>query len=291
MKAVGYAKPGPITAADSLMDFTPPEPAPGPRDLLVRIEAVSVNPVDTKVRTAVPPPAGQMRILGWDAAGIVEAIGNEVTAFKPGDAVWYAGELNRPGTNSEWHVVDERLVGRKPQSLSFTEAAAMPLTGLTVIATASRPETIAWVERMGAHHVIDHRHPLDEGLRAIGIPEVRYVAALSATDHHLPAIVRAMTPQGKLAVIDDPPALDIAPLKEKSLSVHWELMFTRSSHHAPDMIVQQNWLNEVADLVDAGVLRTTLNRAEGRINAANLRNVHALVESGRSIGKIVLAGF
>jgi len=337
MKAVGYARPGPITSPDSLVDFELPQPVPGPHDLLVLVEAVSVNPVDTKIRAAVSPPEGHMRILGWDAAGVVSAVGSEVTAFKPGDAVWYSGELNRPGTNSELHAVDERLVGRKPDTLPFCEAAAMPLTGvtacellferlgvpygvktrtgallivngaggvgsmliqlarrltgLTVIATASRPETAEWVQRMGAHHVIDHHRPLDDGLRAIGIPEVQYVAALTATEQHLAAIVRALQPQGRLAVIDDPPVLDIVPLKEKALSVHWELMFTRSLYRTPDMAMQQRWLNELADLVDAGLLRTTLHERWGRIDAANLRRVHGLVEAGHAIGKIVLTGF
>ncbi|MDR3517245.1 MAG: zinc-binding alcohol dehydrogenase family protein [Azospirillaceae bacterium] len=337
MKAVGYHTPLPITDHDSLIDLTLPPPSLRPHDLRVQVAAVSVNPVDTKVRAGAVPPAGEARVLGWDAAGTVEAVGSAVSLFKPGDTVFYAGALDRPGTNSELHAVDERLVGRKPASLSFAQAAALPLTaitawellferlgvpygvktqggalliingaggvgsiliqlarrltGLTVIATASRPETIAWVEGLGAHHVIDHHQPLDEGLKAIGIPEVQYVAGLTGTDRQLGAIVAALAPQGKLALIDDPKSLDIEPFKRKSLSVHWEMMFTRSLFQTPDMIAQHKLLTEVADLVDAGVLRTTLHDTAGAINAANLRRAHALLESGRSIGKLVLEGF
>ena len=337
MKAIGYRSPQPITSNTALIDLELPTPVPRPRDLLVRVRAISVNPVDVKVRAGVAPAADEAKILGWDAAGIVEAVGAEVASFKPGDAVFYAGALDRPGANSELHAVDERIVGRKPASLSFAEAAALPLTaitawellfdrlgvpygaktrggailivngaggvgsiltqlarrltGLTVIATASRPETVAWVKEMGAHHVIDHRRPLDEGLREIGIPEVRYVASLTGTDRHLPAIVKALAPQGKLALIDDPQVLDIAPFKRKSVSVHWEFMFTRSMFDTPDLAAQGQLLNEIADLVDAGVLRTTLKEETGPINAETLRRAHALVESGTAIGKTVIAGF
>lgn len=337
MKAVGYYSPLPITAEKSLIDLELPAPALKPSDLLVRVQAISVNPVDVKVRAGVTPSAGEAKILGWDAAGIVEAVGAEVNTFRPGDAVYYAGAIDRPGANSELHAVDSRVVGRKPASLSPTQAAALPLTaitawellfdrlgvpygnktqegalliingaggvgsiliqlarrltGLTVIATASRPETIAWTKAMGAHHVIDHRQPLDEGLQAIGFSEVRYVASLTGTSGHLPAILKAMAPQGKLALIDDPETLDIAPFKRKSVSVHWELMFTRSLFGTDDMAAQGKLLNEVADLVDAGVLRTTLKDELGLINAANLRKAHMLIESGKTIGKLVLAGF
>lgn len=337
MKAIGYHRPGPIAADDSLVDLELPVPELRPQDLLVRVEAVSVNPVDMKLRSAAAPPEGTARVLGFDAAGVVEAVGPAVTRFKPGDAVFYAGAIDRPGTNAERHAVDERIVGPKPQSLSFAEAAALPLTaltawellfdrlgvpygrkttddailivngaggvgsiltqiarrltGLTVIATASRPETVEWVRRMGAHHVIDHRQPLDQGLKAIGIPQVRYVAGLTATGEHQAAILEALAPQGALALIDDPKSFDIMPFKRKSLSVHWELMFTRSLFGTPDMAEQHRILSEVSALVDSGVLRTTMVEDYGPITAANLRRAHATVESGRSIGKIVLSGF
>ena len=337
MKAVGYYRSLPIDSVQSLVDLDLPVPSPGLRDLLVRVEAVSVNPVDVKIRGRAAPPEGESKVLGWDAAGVVESVGAEVTLFKPGDAVFYAGTLDRPGTNSEFHLVDERIVGRKPASLSFAEAAALPLTaitawellfdrlaipygvktaggallvingaggvgsiliqlarrltGLTVIATASRPETIDWVKAMGAHHVIDHRQPLGAGLNAIGIPQVQYVASLSNTEDHLQAIVEALAPQGKLALIDDPAALDIVPFKRKSVSVHWEFMFTRPVFGTPDMAAQHRLLDEVSALVDAGVLHSTLKQLLGRIDADNLRLAHALLESGRAIGKTVLAGF
>ena len=337
MKAIGYPRTLPISDAQALIDLELPRPELRPRDLLVRVQAVSVNPVDVKLRAGAPPPPGTPRILGFDAVGIVEAVGPEASLFRAGDAVFYAGSIDRPGTNAEFHAVDERIVGRKPATLSVAEAAAMPLTaitawellfdrlgvpygektaggallivngaggvgsiltqlarrltGLTVIATASRPESTAWCLEMGAHHVIDHRQPLDEGLRAIGIPEVRYVAGLTATDHHLPAITRALAPQGALALIDDPATLDIVPLKRKSLSVHWELMFTRPLFGTPDMARQHALLNEVSALLDAGLLKTTLRENFGTINAANLRRAHAAQEGARSIGKTVLEGF
>jgi zinc-binding alcohol dehydrogenase family protein len=337
MKAIALTRYLPINDPQSLFEVELPKPKPVGRDILVRVEAVSVNPVDTKVRAPKAQVESEPRVLGWDAAGVVEEVGSEVTRFKPGEAVYYAGDLNRPGSNAQFQLVDERITGRKPRSLSFAEAAALPLTaitawellfdrlgvpygvktqngalliingaggvgsiliqlarrltGLTVIATASRSETVAWVKDMGAHHVIDHRRPLDEGLKEIGIPEVEYVASLSGTEGHLPAILKALRPQGKLALIDDPATLDIVPFKHRSLSVHWEFMFTRSLFGTPD-IESQHWLlNEVADLVDAGVLRTTITEILSPINAANLRTAHAKSESGRTIGKIVLNGF
>ncbi|WP_207459671.1 zinc-binding alcohol dehydrogenase family protein [Azospirillum sp. SYSU D00513] len=337
MKAIGYHAPSPIASAESLVDLDLPVPALRPHDLLVKVEAISVNPVDVKLRAAAAPPNGEARILGFDAAGIVEAVGPAVTRFKKGDAVFYAGAIDRPGSNAEFQAVDERIVGPKPASLSFAEAAALPLTsltawellfdrlrvpygqktsedailivngaggvgsiltqiarrltGLTVIATASRPETVEWVRSMGAHHVIDHRKPLDEGLKEIGIPQVRYVAGLTATDKHQKAIVEALAPQGALALIDDPASFDIVPFKRKSLAVHWELMFTRSLFGTPDIAEQHRILAEVSALVDSGVLRTTMREEIGRIDAATLRRAHEAVESGRSIGKTVLAGF
>ncbi|WP_406695682.1 zinc-binding alcohol dehydrogenase family protein [Singulisphaera sp. Ch08] len=337
MKAVGYRASLPITDDQALIDLELPKPDPGPRDLRVAVRAVSVNPVDVKVRMRAAPEAGEARVLGFDAAGVVDAVGADVTLFRPGDEVSYAGSLSRPGTNSEFHLVDERIVGRKPSSLTFAQAAALPLTsitawellfdrlgvgygvkapagtlliingaggvgsilnqlarrmtGLTIVATASRPETNAWCRQLGAHHVIDHHRPLNEALKEIGIDRVEFIASLSATDRHLPAIIEAIAPEGKLAVIDDPKALDILPFKRKSASVHWEFMFTRPLFGTANMIAQHHLLNEVADLVDAGVLCTTMVDDAGPINAANLRRVHALIESGRSIGKTVLSGF
>lgn len=337
MKAIGYYTPGDIARDDALVDLELPAPTPGPRDLLVRVHAISVNPVDTKVRTGAQPPEGQARVLGWDVAGVVEAVGAEVTLFKAGDEVFYAGDISRAGGNAELHVVDERIVAHKPKSLSFAEAAALPLTsltawellfdrlrvpygkkkgggsllvingaggvgsiliqlarrltGLTVIATASRPETIDWVKAMGAHHVIDHHKPLDAELERIGIPEVDYVAGLTATDKQIPFFPKIVAAQGHVALIDDPKVFDIVPLKRKSITVAWELMFTRSLYQTADMVEQHKLLEEIAHLVDVGVLKTTLTETRGPINAANLKAVHAIVESGKAIGKTVLSGF
>ncbi|MBU0808042.1 MAG: zinc-binding alcohol dehydrogenase family protein [Gammaproteobacteria bacterium] len=338
MKAVAYYQSLPIDHADALQDVELPAPTPGPRDLLVEVKAISVNPVDTKIRRNVAPEDGAAKVLGWDASGIVKAVGNDVSLFQPGDRVYYAGAINRAGANSELHVVDERIVGRMPAKLAFAEAAALPLTaitawellferlqvsqgsadlgqsllivgaaggvgsilvqlarqltGLTVIGTASRPETQAWVRQLGAHHVIDHRQPLSEELKRIGINQVTHVASLTQTDQHYAQLVEALAPQGRLALIDDPEQpLDIMQLKRKSLSLHWELMFTRSLFETADMIEQHRLLQRVAELVDAGTLKTTLGEHFGSINAANLRRAHALLESGTARGKIVLEGF
>ncbi len=337
MKAVGYRKSLPVTDESALIDVELPMPAPGPRDLLVAVKAVSVNPVDTKVRRRAAPPEGEVKVLGWDAAGVVEAVGAEVSLFKPGDAVFYAGSIARSGTNAELHLVDERIVGAKPKSLSFTQAAALPLTaitawellferldvaagkssdnrsllviggaggvgsiliqlarrltGLTVIATASRPETRDWCLSLGAHEVIDHSRPLDEELRRIGAPNVELVVGLTQTEAHFPAVVEAIAPQGKFGLIDDPKVLDVSLLKRKSASLHWEFMFTRAVFETPDMIAQHRLLNDVSALVDDGVIRTTLGEEIGAITAANLRRAHEIVESGKARGKLVLTGF
>ena len=337
MKAVGYRKSLPVEHEHALIDLDIPAPEPQGRDLLVEVKAVSVNPVDTKVRRNTEPPAGEYKILGWDAAGVVRAVGPDVTLFKPGERVWYAGTIARPGSNSELQLVDERIVGPMPHSLDFAHAAALPLTsvtawellfdrlrieqgdkptnthlliigagggvgsimvqlarqltGVTVIGTASRPDTQAWVRELGAHHVIDHSKPLTDELRRIGIAQVEYVASLTHTDAHFAQAVEALAPQGKFALIDDPAPIDVRLLKRKSLSLHWELMFTRSLFETPDMIEQHRILKNVAQLVDRGVLRTTLAEHYGSINAHNLRRAHAMLESGRARGKIVLEGF
>jgi zinc-binding alcohol dehydrogenase family protein len=337
MKAVGFRKSLPPSDPESLLDIELPEPRPEGRDLLVEVRAVAVNPVDTKVRRNQPPVAGETKILGWDAAGIVRGIGPDVALFSPGDEVWYAGSIARPGCNSELHLVDERIAGRKPRSLGFAEATALPLTtitawellfdrlgvtrgseprgetlliigaaggvgsiltqlahrltGMTVVGTASRPETAAWVKSLGADHVIDHGQPLTAGLARIGVTGVTHVASLTQTDQHFPQAAEALAPQGKIALIDDPSAIDIKLLKRKSVSLHWEFMFTRPVFGTPDMIEQHRLLNETAELVDAGTLRTTLGEHFGGINAANLRRAHALIESGKAKGKIVLEGF
>jgi NADPH:quinone reductase len=338
VKAVGYKTPLPIENPESLLDIDVPAPHASGRDLLVRVAAVSVNPVDTKVRKTETPPPGEYKILGWDAAGTVEAVGPEVTLFAPGDDVYYAGSIARSGTNAELHVVDERIVGRKPASLNFVEAAALPLTtitawellfdrlgvargpdaargatllivggaggvgsiliqlarrltGLNVIATASRPQTRTWCLDLGAHHVIDHAASMPQQLRDLGVPAVEYVASLTATEAHYPQLVEILAPQGKLGVIDDPAILDAKPLKRKAASLHWEFMFARSLFCTPDMIAQHELLNDVAGLVDSGVIRTTVAETIGSIDAANLRRAHASIESGRARGKLVLAGF
>lgn len=338
MRAVGYRTPLPIAEPNSLVDIDLSRPTPGGRDLLVEIRAVSVNPVDTKVRRNTLPEGENWKVLGWDAAGIVVETGPDATLFKPGDEVFYAGALTRPGSNAEFHLVDERIVGPKPRSLAWTEAAALPLTaitawetlfdrldvknravpgaapailivggaggvgsiaiqlarkltGLTVIATASRPETKAWAADLGAHHVVDHSRPLAQQVADLGIGAPAFVFSTTNTDQHLAEIVELIAPQGRFALIDDPAALDINPFKRKSVSVHWELMFTRSMFETPDIAEQGRLLGEVSRLVDEGTIRTTLAENFGPINAQNLKRAHALIESGRARGKITLEGF
>lgn len=337
MRAVGYRKSLPATEAEALIDIDLPQPDPGPHDLLVKVEAISVNPVDTKVRRRAEPEAGGVKVLGWDAAGTVVAAGPEAKGFAPGDAVFYAGDITRPGTNAEFHCVDARIVGRKPARLNWSEAAALPLTAitawetlfdrldtakpvpgaaravlivggaggvgsiaiqlarqltdLTVIATASRSDTAQWCRDLGAHHVVDHAKPLAAEVAALGIGAPGLVFATTNTDAHLAEIVELIAPQGRLALIDDPASLDVSLLKRKSLSLHWELMFTRSMFGTVDIAEQGRLLNEVSRLVDEGRLRTTLGEHYGAINAGNLRRAHVMIESGRAKGKIVLEGF
>lgn len=337
MKAVAYRHAGPIDRPDALIDIDLPTPAPTGRDLLVEVAAVSVNPVDTKVRASAAPTAGGVKVLGWDAVGRVVAGGDQVTGFKTGDEVWYAGSIARPGANSQFHLVDERLVGHKPKSLSNPDAAALPLTAitawemlfdrldvrrgvpgaasailivggaggvgsiaiqlaraltdLTVIATASRPETLAWARELGAHHVIDHSRPLAEEVAALGLGAPAFVFSTTQTHQHLGEIAKLIAPQGRFGLIDDPDSLDITGFKRKAVSVHWELMFTRSLFETPDMGEQGKLLDEVARLIEAGKLRTTVTEVLRPINADNLRRAHAIIESGKARGKIVLEAF
>jgi NADPH2:quinone reductase len=336
MRAVGYKHSRPIDQADSLIDLEIEKPTPQGRDLLVEVKAVSVNPVDTKVRKRADPKGGAPKILGYDAAGVVAAVGDDAKLFKPGDEVFYAGSILRQGTDAEFHLVDERIVGAKPKTLDFAAAAALPLTSitawemlfdrfavprsggdgrtllivggaggvgsiaiqlarhltkLTIITTASRPETVAWCKELGAHHVIDHSKPMAPQLEAIGHRFVDYVFGVNASDQHYDTIVEIIAPQGKLGMIDDPGMFDANKLKGKSASLHWESMFTRSSFQTADMEAQHRLLSEVAKLVDSKIIRTTLAETLGTINAANLKRAHALIESGRARGKLVLAGF
>ena len=336
MKAVGYKVPGPIAEDASLVDIDLPRPVAEGGDILVEVKAVSVNPVDYKIRSSTPPADGDWKVLGWDAAGIVQEVGPDVTQFAVGDEVYYAGSLIRPGTNAEFHLVDARIVGRKPASLDWAEAAALPLTTLTaweamfdrldvtkpvpgaaailiiggaggvgsiaiqiarqrtdliVISTASRPETQEWVKGLGAHHVIDHSRPLAPQIAELNIGAPAFVFSTTHTEQHASDIAELIAPQGRFGLIDDPKAFDIMVFKRKAVSIHHELMFTRSLYGTPDMDEQGKILNSLAVLVDDGKIRTTLTEKLSPINAANLKTVHALIESGAARGKIVLEGF
>lgn len=338
MRAVGYQFSKAISDPDALLDIELAEPqAVDGYDLLVKVHAISVNPVDTKVRKRSQPQDSQYKVLGWDAAGTVIAVGDQVSAFKVGDPIFYAGDLNRPGTNAELHVVDSRIVGHKPARLSMEQAAALPLTAVTawealfdrlkiqqpvagtansilviggsggvgsiaiqllaaltdlqIITTASRPESRDWCLKHGAHVVLDHRESLAKQWQTLSLPAPAFVFSTTNSDDHLADIAELIAPQGRFALIDDPQQLNISVFKRKSVSIHWEFMFTRSMFNTTDIAEQGKLLNEIARLVDQGKIDSTLAQHFGVINATNLRKAHALLESGHSMGKIVLSGF
>ncbi len=336
MKAVALTHYLPVEDPNAFLDVDLAMPTAGGRNLLVAVRAVSVNPVDTKVRSPKDQVEETPRVLGWDASGVVEAVGPDVTLFQPGDEVYYAGDITRPGSNSEFQLVDERIVGRKPATLSFAEAAALPLTtitayeaffdrlgvdrdgadagqtlliigagggvgsigiqlakaaGLVVIATASRPETTSWVRELGADHVVNHRAPMVEQVRALGFQHVDHVAIFNDMRHWETA-VELIRPQGGIVTIDDASLpTPMAGMKTKAASLHWEFMFARAMFATPDMIEQHNLLNYVADEIDAGRIRSTLTEVLSPINAENIRAAHARIESGQVKGKIVLQSF
>lgn len=341
MKAIGYSIAHSMDDENSLMDIDLTEPKADGHDILVRVESIAVNPVDTKIRARVNPDEGCYKILGWDAVGEVVQTGGQVSLFKVGDRVWYAGDLRRQGCNAQYQLVDERIVGMAPDSLANAEAAALPLTALTawellyerlgiaytckplntgtdtiliigagggvgsimtqlaarlsdatVIATASRDETKQWVKQCGADYVINHHNGLQNELRRVGISHVTHAISLSHSHLYFSDLAECLAPQGKYALIDDPETiLDIGLLKKKSISLHWEFMFTRAMYGTEDMIEQHKILNKVASLVDDGVIKTTLKTNLGHINAGNLIKAHKMIESHRAVGKIVLDGF
>lgn len=334
MKAIVTKQPLPASDPQSLVEIEVPRPAPTGRDLLVKVHAISINPVDTKVRAGVTSPEG--RILGWDAAGVVEAVGPEVQGFQIGDEVFYAGDITRPGSNAEYQLVDERIVGRKPKSLSFADAAAFPLVtitaweslferlgvtsdtapgrsililggaggvgsmaiqlarqvGLTVIATASRPDSRQWVLELGAHHEVNHRESIPDQLAALGFPEVDYIANFVDTDAYWDIMAHVIKPMGKIvSIVETSGAVDLGQLKSKSATFAWEFMFTRSQLQTPDMAEQGRLLNEVSQQIDQGKIRSITGERLQGISAPNLRIAHEKAESGKLIGKLVLDGW
>lgn len=341
MKAIGYSAPLPINNPESLTDIELPQPIASGRDLLIKINAIAVNPVDYKIRQNVAPEAGQYKVLGWDAVGEVVATGGQTSQFRLGDNVYYAGDLNRQGSYAEYQLVDERLVGSKPKTLTMAEAAAIPLTaitawemlfehlalkqlapnsgeksddvilvvgaaggvgsillqllkvltGATIIATASREHSKTWVKSLGAHYVVDHSQPLQAQLEALNISQVTHVASLNSTESYFDSYIELLAPFGKIVMIDDPKSLDVMKLKPKSLSLHIEFMFARSMFNATDIDKQGQLLSRISDLIDRGYIQTTVAKNLGKINANNLKKAHTELESGQSIGKIVLEGF
>ncbi|PAE15975.1 NADPH:quinone reductase [Virgibacillus sp. 7505] len=338
MKAVGLFKYLPIDDPESLIDAEIDKPIPTGKDLLVKVKAISVNPVDTKVRSPKDTTENQLKVLGWDAAGIVEQVGQDCSMFKPGDEVFYAGSITRPGANSEYHLVDERIVGHKPDSLDFANAAALPLTaitawealfdrlgidsdpsknegkniliigaaggvgsiaiqlakhaGLSIIATASRQESVDWVKKLGGDYVINHYEAFSPQLLHNGIKEVDFILCLNSTEKHWNNMAEAIAPQGKIcSIVETDENLNLTLLKNKSATFVWEFMFTRSSYQTKDMVEQHHLLNELARLVDSGIIQTTVSEKIAPINAVNLRKAHTILESGRTVGKVVLEEF
>jgi zinc-binding alcohol dehydrogenase family protein len=335
MKAVAFTHARPVTEEDALIDCDIPTREPRHHDLLVEIKAVSVNPVDTKLRR-FGEPLGERRVLGFDAAGIVRGMGPEAENFSIGDEVFYAGVIDRPGTNAEYHLVDARIAGHKPKTLSFAEAAALPLTSLTawemlfdrfkiprdqavpgtllivggaggvgsiaiqlaaqltdltVIATASRPETIDWCKSLGAHHVVDHHQDIAAQLYDLGLAAPEYIFLVTHEQTHFKAMTALLAPEGAIGIIESGPPLDVSQLMKKSGALFTEAMFARALLQTPTMSAQHRTLEAVAHLVDNGTLRTTMTEHYGTINAANLRRAHATIEAGTARGKIVLEGF
>ena len=338
MKAVGLYKYLPIEQADALLDIEIDKPCPQARELLVKVHAVAVNPVDVKMRAPQDKVEGVPRILGWDAAGVVAEVGANATLFKLGDEVFYAGSFTQPGCNSEFHIVDERIVGAKPKSLSFTQAAALPLTSITaweaifdrlgidnngaeagkqllilggaggvgsvaiqvakqvaklaVTATASRLESRKWCKELGADHVVNHYIDIPEQVSELGIDGYDYILCFNDTDEHWQSIASVIAPQGKIcSIVETAADVDLGALKSKSATFVWEFMFTRSMYETGDMIEQHHLLNSVAELVDAGKVKTTINQVLEPINASSLKKAHAEIESRHTIGKIVLQGW
>ncbi len=334
MKAIGFRTSLPITDENSFITFETAKPLAKDRNLLVKIAAIAVNPVDFKVRqnSAKDKVLETPKIIGWDAVGTVEAIGDQVSLFKVGDEVYYAGDINKDGSNAEYQLIDERIVGKKPTTLSMAEAAAMPLTvltaweilfdrlrinekdkgktlliiggaggvgsiaiqlakkvaGLTVIATASRPETVAWCKAQGADHVVNHKELLSE-VREAGFQYVDFILDFVDANFYWDQMAELIKPQGHIASITgsaEPVALN--KLKSKSVSFSWELMFTRSNFETDDMIEQHHILNKVADLLDQGVLKTTLKETLIGLSADNLKKAHQQLENGTTIGKIAI---
>lgn len=334
MKAIGYKQAGPISDADSLIQVELDKPLLDDHDLLVAVKGISLNPVDIKVRASMEPELGA-KVIGYDAAGIVVEVGSAVSRFKVSDSVFYAGDITRQGTNAEFHAVDERIVGKKPSTQNFAEAAGFPLTSitawellfeslaikegdgkgesiliiggaggvgsiliqltkqltnLTIVTTASRPETIEWVKKMGADHVINHRESLTDQMKELGL-QPRYVASLNGTEQHFNSIVDLIKPRGHIALIDDPKDFNIGLIKPKALSFSWEFMFARSMFQTEDIAKQHYLLNRVSELIDSGKLISTVTSNLGKLSVENLKEAHRLQETGRVIGKNVLGGF
>lgn len=333
MKAVGFTRSHPIDHPASLQEYQVPKPEPLENDLIVRIDAVSVNPADAKIRirSAQDQERETPRILGYDAVGNIEALGSAVTGFALGDRVFYAGDVTRDGSYAEYQAVDARIAAKAPQALTNAEAATLPLvsltayealfdrmnlckrqtgtlliiggaggvgsimiqlakalTNMTVIATASRPETHGWVQRMGADHVADHRD-LVSSVRDLGLENVDFIFNAADTKGHWDAMADLIAPQGTIgAIVEFDGGVELSKLQGKSVTFVWELMFTRSLFGTPDLKRQGEILSEIARLADAGKLRPTLNHELKGLSTKTLKEAHKMIETGTTIGKIAV---
>lgn len=337
MKAIGFKEHLPIESKNSLIEFELPKPTAKGHDLLIKVEAVSVNPVDTGVRKSGHGVLKEPKVIGWDAVGTVASIGDKVSLFKEGDQVFYAGSFKRPGSNSEFQLIDERIVGHAPKKLSIQQAAAMPLTSLTawealfeqleidphnqesnhnktiliingsggvgsiavqlahwaglkVIASASRPETIEWVTGFGADQTVNHRRDLVKEVRNLGYKYVDFILELNDLDGHWNEMAELIKPSGRIASItENRHPVNLRKLTQKRAKFAWEWMYTKSFYQTPDMITQHQILDQVADLLDKDILKSTLNKTLSPINVQNLKEAHQLVESNHMIGKVVIS--
>ncbi|MER0440117.1 zinc-binding alcohol dehydrogenase family protein [Emticicia sp. W12TSBA100-4] len=335
MKAVGFKTSLPISEENSFIDFETVKQVPVGHELLVKISAISVNPVDFKIRqnSAKDIVLENPKIIGWDAVGVVEAVGENVSLFKVGDEVYYAGDITKQGSNAEYQAIDERIVGKKPKTLSIADAAAIPLTALTaweiffdrmrlsaekdrgktlliiggaggvgsiaiqlakkllglkVIATASRPETIEWCKQLGADLVVNHRDLVNE-VRNAGFQYVDFIVDFVDTNAYWDSMADLIKPQGHIASITGSAApVVLNKLKTKSVSFSWEFMYTRSTFQTEDMIEQHHILNKVADMLDSGELVSILKQTLIGLSADNLKKAHTQLESGTTIGKLVI---
>ncbi|HIE77483.1 MAG TPA: zinc-binding alcohol dehydrogenase family protein [Candidatus Thioglobus sp.] len=325
MNAIGYN-------GSEFVQFDKSLDSPSSRDLLVEIKSISMNPIDLKVKKTIVNDINNPVVLGFDACGVVIEVGNDVTLFNVGDEVFYSGDLSRDGSNATHQLVDERIVGIKPTSMTYSEAAALPLTsvtaweslfhrlnittqdkdktvlligaaggvgsvaiqlakkivGIKVIATASRPQSKEWCIKMGADKVIQHDNLVDQ-FKDHELESPDYILCMGNPDDYFEEMANVIAPQGSICLLANASRkLDINILKPKSVTLVWEMMFTRAMFQTADMIKQHEILNEVSSMVDEGKVIGTATRTLSPISIENIKEAHSLIEKGDMIGKLVI---